>query len=365
MTKQDYYDILGVDKNASKEDVKKAYRKLALKYHPDKNPDKGAEEKFKEISEAYAVLYDDEKRKLYDTYGHVGIDQQFSREDIFRGADFSDIFRGMGFDFGFDDIFQQFFGHRMGYDRRRPQRSRGTDLQYGIEISLEDAYNGMKTEIEVPRTELCDTCQGSGAKPGTSPKNCSHCNGTGQMRVSQRTGFGVFTQISTCSRCHGQGTIIEEVCPTCKGRGTIQRKRKIELTIPRGVDDGSQLRLTGQGEATAHGGRSGDLYVVIHIKDHPHFKRRGIDLYQQINISFPTAVLGDKSEIQTLDGVERVKIPEGVENGEIIKLKHKGMPEIHGRGFGDMYLEVHVTTPKKLSRRAKELIEELSEELKK
>ena len=242
MTKRDYYEILDIDKNASKSEIKKAYRKLALKYHPDKNPDKEAEEKFKEISEAYAVLYDDEKRKMYNRYGHAGIDQRYSYEDIFRGADFSDIFRGMGFDFGFDDIFERFFGHRMGFDSRfgrEPRVRRGSDLRYDIEINLVDAYNGLETEITVPRTEICNVCNGNGAKPGTTPKKCSQCNGTGQMRVSRRTAFGMFTQIGPCSKCNGQGTIIEEFCSSCRGKGVVQKTRNPWRKRTKGLINGS------------------------------------------------------------------------------------------------------------------------------
>ncbi|UCF11939.1 MAG: molecular chaperone DnaJ [Thermoplasmatales archaeon] len=363
MVKRDYYEILGIDKNASKSEIKKAYRKLALKYHPDKNPDKNAEEKFKEISEAYAVLYDDEKRKMYNMYGHAGIDQRYSAEDIFRGADFGDIFRGMGFDFGFDDIFERFFGHHMGFERR-PRTRRGSDLRYDIEISLEDAYRGIETEINVPRTEICNVCNGSGAKPGTDTKTCPQCNGTGQMRASRRTAFGMFTQVSTCSKCNGQGTIIEELCTTCRGRGAVQKTRKIEIKIPRGVDEGAQLRLAGQGEQPGKGVKSGDLYIVVHVKDHHKFKRRGADFYQKIDVSFTDAALGEKIDVETLDGTEKLRIPEGSESGEIFKLNNKGMPRLNRRGFGDMYVEVHVKTPKKLSRAARKILEELKRELK-
>jgi molecular chaperone DnaJ len=365
MAKQDYYDILGVEKSASKNDIKKAYRKLALKYHPDKNPSKDAEKKFKEISEAYAVLYDDEKRKMYDQYGHAGIDQRYSAEDIFRGADFSDIFRGMGFDFGFggfDDIFERFFGHRTGFERRRgPQR--GADLRYDIEIRLEDAYRGLQTEIKVPRTEMCEVCHGSGAQPGTSPKKCPTCNGTGQIQRSQRTAFGMFTQVSACPKCQGQGTIIEKVCSNCRGRGTIQQTRDIELSIPQGIDDGSQLRLAGEGESGGRGTSSGDLYIVVHLRPHQKFKRRGSDLYQIQTISFPTAALGGKIEVETLDGFEPLRIDEGTQPGAIYKLRNKGMPRLNGRGQGDMYVEIHIATPRNLSRKAKKLIEDLADEL--
>ena len=364
MTKRDYYEILGVDKNASKQDIKKAYRKLALKYHPDKNPNKDAEEKFKEISEAYAVLYDDEKRTMYDQYGHAGIDQRYSYEDIFRGADFSDIFRSMGFDFGFgiDDIFERFFGRQMGFDKQA-QRRRGADLRYDIQINLEDAYSGVTTEINIPRSETCDVCGGSGAKPGTGPKRCPQCGGTGQLRRSQRTAFGIFTQVTTCNRCQGQGTIVEEFCPRCKGTGTIQKTRSIELKIPPGIDDGSQLRLAGEGESGGLDGTTGDLYVVVHVKKHPKFKRIGQDLYCVKEISFPEAALGTKIDVETLDGIEKLRIPEGTQTGDTFRINKKGMPELHGRGYGDLYVEIKVKTPKKLSRRAKKLLGELLEEL--
>lgn len=365
MAKQDYYDILGIDKNSSKSDIKKAYRKLALKYHPDKNPDKSAEEKFKDISEAYAVLFDDEKKKLYDQYGHAGIDQRYSYEDIFRGADFGDIFSGMGFDFSFDfnDIFERFFGHGMGFERGTPQRRRGADLRYDIEINLEDAFHGVETTIKVPRSEVCGECKGNGAKPGTSPKKCPQCEGTGQMRASRRTAFGMFTQITTCNKCRGQGTFIEERCGECNGKGLIQKTRDIELKIPSGVDDGSQLRLAGEGEAGGRG--TGDLYIVVHVKKHPSFNRRGQDLHTIKEISFPEAAIGTKIYVETLNGDnEKLKISEGTQNGDIFKIRGKGMPDLHGRGHGDLYVEVHVKIPKKLSRKARKLLEELNDELK-
>ncbi|MBN2066186.1 MAG: molecular chaperone DnaJ [Candidatus Thermoplasmatota archaeon] len=364
MTKQDYYDILGVSKDASKAEIKKAYRKLALKYHPDKNKEAGSEEKFKEISEAYAVLYDDDKRKLYDTYGHAGINQQFSREDIFRGADFSDIFRGMGFDFGFggvENIFERFFGHRGDFDRRT-QRRRGADLRYDIEITLEDAYQGLTTEILVPRTERCDVCNGSGAQKGTSPRTCSRCGGSGQLNASRRTAFGVFTQITTCNACQGKGTTIDKPCLSCRGTGKVQQTRSIELKIPAGVDDASQMRLAGEGEAGDAG--SGDLYVVIHVKGHQTFHRRGTDLYMTQTISFPEASLGTKIHVDTLDGGSgALKIPPGTQQGDTFRIKGKGMPLLRGRGYGDLYVKTKIHTPTSLSKRAKQLLEELQKEL--
>jgi molecular chaperone DnaJ len=360
MAKKDYYDILGLDHTASKDEIKKAYRKLALKYHPDKNKEKGAEEKFKEISEAYAVLHDDEKRKMYDQYGHAGIDQQYTTEDIFRTADFGDIFSGMGFDF--NDIFEQFFGRRSRY-ATRPRAQRGQDIRLDIEISLEDAYRGIETELEVPRTELCDTCNGTGARPGSSPKRCPTCGGTGQMQVSRRTAFGMFTQISECSKCHGRGTLIENPCPTCRGRGSVQKTRKIEVRIPRGIDDGAHLRLAGQGEHPQGVTQSGDLYVVVHMKPHPIFERRGADLYRKLSITFPQASLGTTLWVGTLLGKEKLKIPEGTDTGTLFKIKGSGMPRIHGSGHGDLFILIEVSTPKKLSKRAKLLLEELGREL--
>jgi len=360
-TKRDYYKILGVPKDASKSDIKKAYRKLALKYHPDKNSDSDAEDRFKEISEAYAVLYDDTKRQMYDRYGHAGIDQQFSQEDIFRGADFGDIFGSMGF--GFDDIFERFFGRHMGFERQSPGRRRGADLRFDMEISLEDAFNGVGTTINVPRSETCENCDGSGARPGSSPKTCPECNGTGQMQSSRRTAFGMFTQITTCNRCHGQGKVIDDPCPDCRGHGIVQKTRDIELRIPKGVDDGSQLRLPGEGEAATGG--TGDLYVVVHVKRHPRFNRRGSDLYTVKEINLPEATLGTKIDIETLSGnIEKLKIPEGTQNGEIFKIRGAGMPIINGHGSGDLYIEVRVKTPVRLSRKAKRLLEEFNDELK-
>ena len=365
MTKRDYYDILGVQKDASKSEIKKAYRKLALKFHPDKNPDKDAEEKFKEISEAYAVLNDDEKRGLYDQYGHAGIDQKYSYEDIFRGADFSDIFRGMDFDFGFgiNDIFERFFGGRSGFNRRSSMKSRGSDLRYDIEISLEDAFNGLESNIRVPRNETCDNCKGSGASPGTKPKTCSNCNGSGQMRQSRRTAFGMFTQITTCSHCNGSGEIIDKPCSECRGSGIVQKTRKIELKIPKGIDNGSQLRLAGEGEAGPGG--KGDLYIVIHVKKNTRYNRRRDDLHTVKDILFTEAAAGTKIDIENIDGsISKLKIPEGTQNGDIFKIKGKGMPALHGRGQGDLYVEIRLRNPQKLSRKAKKLLEDLNWELK-
>ncbi|HEC81155.1 MAG TPA: molecular chaperone DnaJ [Thermoplasmatales archaeon] len=360
MVKRDYYEILGVSRNATKEEIKRAYRKLALKYHPDRNPGKEAEERFKEISEAYAVLSDDEKRRQYDLFGHAGIDERYSYEDIFRGVDFGDIFRDLGFGFGFDDIFERFFG-------RRPTRGRewrrGADLRYDVTITLRDAYYGKTVELEIPRTEKCDTCNGSGAKPGTSPKTCPVCHGTGQMQRTQRTAFGVFTQITVCPRCNGEGTIVETPCPVCEGRGVVQRTRVVEVKIPKGVEEGSHLRLAGAGEAGEKGGEAGDLYVVVHVKEDEKFKRDGSDLYTEKRITFPEAALGTVVEVETLDGTTKLRLPAGVESGDVFKIKGKGMPRLRG-GHGDLFVKVKVETPKRLSRKAKKLLEEFAKELK-
>ena len=364
MTKKDYYEILGIEKNASKADIKKAYRKLALKYHPDKNPNKDAAEKFKEISEAYAVLYNDEKRQLYDSYGHSGIDQQYSQEDIFRGADFGDIFSNMGFDFNINDIFSRFFGQDMGgFNQRDYTNQRGSDLRYDIEINLEQAYKGVETTIRVPRTETCDNCNGSGAKPGTYKKTCPQCKGTGQLRQTRRTAFGMFTQVTICNRCQGQRTIIETPCPECRGRGLVQKTRSIELKTPSGVDDGSQLRLAGEGEASTGG--TGDLYIVIHVKKHPRFKRRDNDLFIIENINSVDAALGTRINVETLSGKQEIlRIPEGTQNGEIFKIKNAGMLNLNRRNSGDLYVEIHIQTPKNLSYNARRLLEQLRDELK-
>jgi len=358
MAKRDYYEILEMDKNADKRDIKKSYRKLALKYHPDKNPSKEAEEKFKQISEAYAVLSDEKKRQMYDQYGHAGIDQQYSSEDIFRGADFGDIFRGMGFDI--NDIFSQFGGNR-GFSAQQ-RRYRGADLRYDIQIKLEDAYHGLEQNIRVPRTEACDMCHGSGAKPGSKPKTCSYCRGTGQMKQTRRTAFGMFTQVAPCTKCQGLGEIIEKKCPKCHGRKTMKVTRSIKLKIPKGVDDGSQLRLHGEGESGPGG--TGDLYIVVHVKKHNIFNRHGPNLHKKHIISFPDAALGTKKSIKTIgDSMETLKIPEGTQHGDIIKIKRRGMPHLGGSGFGDLYVEIQVKTPTKLNRTAKKLFMELQNEL--
>jgi|Deesub1362A_J573_1020465.scaffolds.fasta_scaffold00131_76 molecular chaperone DnaJ len=355
--KKDYYEILGVPRNASKEEIKKAYRRLALKYHPDRNKSPDAEEKFKEISEAYGVLSDDAKRAQYDRWGHAGIEGRYTAEDIFRSINFDDIFGDLGFDFGFDSIFDMFFG------RRRSQRTgprKGADLRTDIEITLEEAYRGVETTVTYPRLEKCGECNGSGAEPGTSPITCPNCGGSGQTSYTKRTPFGHFTSVSTCGRCGGKGTIIEKPCRECKGSGVVQRKRKVLVKIPPGVDEGSRLRIPGEGEVGENGGPPGDLYVVVHIKPHKFFIREGDDILCEIPITFSQAALGTTIEVPTLDGKAKLKIPSGTQSGTIFRLRGKGMPSLKGYGRGDQHVRVIVKTPTKLTRKQRELFEELA-----
>ncbi len=360
-TKRDYYEILGVDKKSSADDIKAAYRKLAMQYHPDRNKAPDAEEKFKEISEAYAVLSDQDKRQQYDQFGHSGIDMRYSQEDIFRGVDFEDILRDFGFG-GFGGgrgggIFDMFFG---GGGRRNGPR-RGSDMLYELAIEFEEAASGKKVELEVPRTEVCDVCHGSGAKPGTSPKTCPACRGSGQVSRTQNTPFGRFMTTSTCGTCRGEGTIIDSPCTTCHGSGTVQRKRKLEVKIPPGVDSGSRLRVSGEGEAGQKGGPPGDLYVEIYVKPHQMFTRHENDIIMETTISFTQAALGDEILVPTLDGKASMKIPAGTQNGQVFRLRGKGFPNLHTSGKGDELVKIKVEVPTKLTERQKQLLKEFAE----
>jgi molecular chaperone DnaJ len=355
LSRRDYYDVLSVARDASKDDIKNAYRRLALQYHPDRNKSPEAEEKFKEISEAYAVLSDEEKRAQYDQYGHAGIDSRYSWDDIFRGVDFGEIFRDIGFGFGgFESIFDRFFGTG---GRRRP--SRGADLRYDTSISLEEAYSGVKREIEIPRTEVCPTCGGTGAKPGTKPKRCPRCNGAGQIQHVQEAGFARFVRIEPCNTCGGRGTVIDAPCGECKGTSRVRRTRKISIKIPPGVDSGNHLRLAGEGEAGEAGEPPGDLYVVVHVEPHKFLQRHGDDLICQTELGFPDLALGNEIEVPTLEGMARVKVPPGTQPGTTFRLKGKGMPRARG-GKGDQLIEVLIRIPTKLTNRQKELLKEFS-----
>jgi molecular chaperone DnaJ len=358
LSKRDYYDVLGVPRNATKDDIKNEYRKLALKYHPDRNKSPDAEEKFKEISEAYAVLSDDEKRSQYDNFGHAGIDGRYSQEDIFRGVNFDDILRDIGFGFGgFGSIFDTFFG---GQRPRGPQR--GQDIRYDLEVSLEQTYAGFGTEIEVPRTERCAECNGSGARRGTSPKKCSECGGSGQIQHVQSAGFMHFARIEPCKKCRGSGTIIEKPCNQCHGTGIVEQHRRISIKIPPGVDTGSQLLLRGEGDVSDGGGRRGDLYVVVHVRPHEKFKRDGNDLICNVDVSFSKATLGGDVQVPTLNGPANIMMPPGTQSGAIFRLRKKGMPSLRQNGRGDELIVVRVRTPTELSSRQKELVQELSRE---
>lgn len=362
-TKRDYYEILGVSKSASIDEIKKAYRQLALKFHPDRvaaDQKKDAEEKFKEISEAYAVLSDQQKRQLYDQYGHAGIDQKYAYEDIFKGADFTSVFQGMGGAGGFGSIFEDLFSD-LGFDsfgggrqRTGHGRSRGRDLEITEEITLEEAAFGAEKSITVPRYETCSTCSGSGAKPGTKKVSCSQCRGSGRVVVSS----GFFQLAQTCPRCRGEGTIIQSPCPECHGEGKVKVSRNIKVKIPAGVDTGSSLRVRGEGEVGSVS--RGDLYVVIEIHPHPVFERHNNDLLTEIKISLSRAVLGGEVIVPTLNGKADMKIPPGTQSGKIFRLKAKGVPDVHGRGTGDELIRVIVEIPAHLNPEQKRLIEEFA-----
>ncbi|NLO97833.1 MAG: molecular chaperone DnaJ [Peptococcaceae bacterium] len=350
--KRDYYEVLGVPRTASLDEIKKAYRKIARENHPDVKPgDKQAEERFKEATEAYAVLSDPEKRAKYDQYGHTGVD--FNGQG-FGGFDFSD------FDFGFGDIFDMFFGGGMGGTSRRRGPVRGADLRYDLSITLEEAAFGAKKEIEVPMSDTCQHCGGSGAAPGTKPATCVQCGGTGQIRTVQRTPFGQITTTRTCTVCNGEGKVIGTPCDKCRGKGKVRTVKRIEVNIPKGSEDGLSLRLSGRGEAGERGGPSGDLYVVLNIQPHEFFERNGNDLYCEIPITFVQAALGDEIEVPTLQGHVKMKIPEGTQTSRVFRIKGMGIPYRRGSGAGDLHVKVVVTTPTKLTEKQKELLREFA-----
>lgn len=349
--KRDYYEILDVSKTASQDDIKKSYRKLALKYHPDRNPgDKQAEEKFKEAAEAYAVLSDSEKRNQYDQFGHSLGGGGFQG---FRGSEGS--FEGFGDIFG--DLFEDFFGGGSSRSRRGSGMGRpGADLEYQLDIAFEDAAFGKEIAIEIPRFEECDRCSGAGAEPGTKKNTCSECRGTGEIRMSQ--GFFSFRQ--TCPRCHGEGVRIEKPCRECRGSGRVQKKRKIELKIPPGIETGNRLKISGEGEAGERGGPRGNLYVLIRVKPHPIFDREGNDVLCEVKIDMIQATLGTKVEAPTLYGKVQLKIPPGTQPGTILRIKDKGFPDLRGRGRGDELVHVSVEVLDRLNDSDRRLLEELA-----
>lgn len=340
MSQSDYYEVLGVGRDADENELKKAYRKLAMKYHPDRNVgDTKAEERFKNIKEAYEILSDPNKRAAYDQFGHAGLNGGMGG----AGA--------QGFSDAFSDIFSDLFGMRGG---GRSSVHRGADLRYNLEITLEQAARGAETQIRIPRQEVCDTCHGSGAKPGTSPKTCPTCNGHGQIRMQQ----GFFSIQQTCSHCQGSGKVVSDPCGDCHGAGWVKRQKTLSVRIPAGVDEGDSIRLTGEGEAGANGGQAGDLYIVIHLASHPVFQREGNHLHCEIPISFTVAALGGEIEVPTLDGHARIKVPAGTQTGKIFRLRSKGITGVRNQSTGDLLCHVAVETPVDLTARQKELLEE-------
>ncbi|WP_018130362.1 molecular chaperone DnaJ [Effusibacillus pohliae] len=353
MSKRDYYEVLGVSKNATEEEIKKAYRKLARKYHPDINKEPDAEAKFKEINEAYEVLSDKEKRARYDQFGHADPGAGFGGGGTgFGGAG---DFDGFG---GFGDIFDMFFG---GGRPRGPRK--GADLQYNLQIEFEEAAKGVEKEIEIPRTEECPTCHGSGAKPGTHPETCSVCRGTGTQEQVINTPLGRMVNRRTCQVCGGDGQIIKNPCTQCRGSGTIRVRKRINVKIPAGVDTGNRIRISGAGEPGDKGAPPGDLYVVIYVREHKFFERDGDDIFCRVPISFVQAALGDEIEVETLDGKVKLRIPEGTQTGTSFRLRGKGMPRLNSSYRGDQHVRVIVVTPTNLTERQRELLRQLGEEL--
>jgi len=352
VVKRDYYEVLGVSKDATDEEIKGAFRKLAFKYHPDHNREDGTAEKFKEVNEAYEVLSDANKRVAYDRYGHSGVEGFFGRG--FEGFDFG----GFG---GFGDIFDAFFSGGTTSTRRAPQR--GADLRYNLTISFEEAALGCEKDISVTRTEICSSCNGSGSKPDSKPGRCPSCEGTGEVRRVQRSLFGQFIHTTACSQCHGEGTIITEPCPQCRGTGKQKNKRNITVDIPPGVDDGTGIRLRGEGETGARRGTPGDLYVMISVRKHEFFVRDGDDIIFGIPVNFAQAALGIEVEVPTLYGKSKLSIPSGSQTGRVFRLKDKGIPHLRRRGKGDQLVRLLVVTPETLTKEQRRLFEELANSL--
>lgn len=350
MSKRDYYEVLGLSKDASEAEIKKAYRKRARQYHPDVNKEAGAEDKFKEVKEAYDVLSDSQARGQYDRFGHAATNQG-------AGGGQGDFGGG-----GFEDIFDMFFGGGGGGGRRNPNAPRqGADLQYTLTIEFTEAILGKDTEIRIPKEETCGTCDGNGAKPGTEPETCSVCNGTGQQEQVQNTPFGRVVNRRVCYSCSGTGKIIKEKCSTCHGEGRVQKHKTIPVQIPAGVDHGMKIRVTGHGEPGANGGPPGDLYIILRVREHRFFDRDGQDIHCEMPITFVQATLGDEIEVPTLNGRVNLKIPAGTQTGTHFRLKGKGVPSLRGRGNGDQHIRVKILTPKKLGDEQKQLLKQFAE----
>ena len=347
--KRDYYEVLGVARGASEQEIKSAYRKLAMQFHPDRNPNNPhAEEKFKEASEAYAVLADGEKRALYDRFGHAGVGAASGPGGGFDATVFQDFGDILGDLFGFGDMFG-------GGSRRRSRAQRGADLREDLNLSFEEAFFGTETKVTVRRHETCEQCHGSGTAPGKAPVTCLSCGGRGQVRYQQ----GFFSISRTCPTCQGTGSVITDPCSQCKGEGRVLRQKTVDTKIPAGVEDGTRIRFGGLGEAGVFAGPAGDLYIVLHVKDHPFFEREGNDLHCVIPVSFAQAALGTEIRVPTLEGEQVLKVPEGTQSGTTLRLKNKGVPVLNGHGKGDLFVEVRVQTPGKLTKRQRELLQEL------
>lgn len=358
--KRDYYEVLGVDKNADKKTIKKAYRKLAMKYHPDVNHEEGAEEKFKELSEAYGVLSDDEKRKRYDQFGHAGMDG-FSQEDIFNNINFEDIFNGFGFgggsQGGFGSIFDLF---GFGGESSGPS-GRGQDISQIVELTLEEVASGVSKDLDVRHKKKCPKCNGTRAEPGSSVKTCPQCNGAGQVKQVQNTPLGQFTTVSKCPQCNGEGQHVEKPCTECHGSGLKTTTNKISINIPAGVETGTKLRVSGEGDDGIRGAPSGDLYVTIKVLKHDLFRREGQDLFYDLPISYVQACLGDSVDVPTIDGEASLNIPAGTQSGSTFKLRGEGIKSLNWSGKGNLYVKVKVVVPKKLSAKQKEVLKEFAD----
>lgn len=352
MSKRDYYEVLGVDKDASQDDIKKAYRSLARKYHPDVNKDDPqAADKFKEVKDAYDVLSDTNKKAQYDQFGHDG--PSFGGFDGFEGGDFS----------GFGDIFDMFFGGGAGGAGARTgnRARRGSDLRYDMSITFKEAMTGKEVELKIPKQEHCETCKGSGAASDADIETCSTCKGTGQEETIQNTPFGRMVNRRVCSSCQGQGKKIKKACPTCKGQGKTRKTKTLKINIPAGVDTGAKIRVAGEGEIGENGGQYGDLFIFVTVKPHDFFERSGDDIYCEIPITFAQAALGDEVEVPTIDGKVRIKIPAGTQTGKMFRIKGKGAPKLRGHGAGDQFVKTTLVTPTKLTNKQKELIKEFSD----